>query len=93
MTTDDREKTRRYVERLDARFRTLRDEVEEDVARIRGLSADEVDRRLAALVQSAWRVLEELPDEERRRLLARDPPAPDFATTWQRLVERKRAAG
>ncbi len=90
MTPEERERTREYVRRLDARYRSLRDEVEEDVAPIRGLAPEEIDRRLGALIRSSSEALAALPEEERRQLTRPDPPAPDFPGLWKRLVARYR---
>ena len=83
------EAARRYLEALDARRRTLADEVEDDIAPCRGLSLEERDARLAALCRSAWAILSARPDFA-RAVEYRDPRPADFPEKWQAPMERRR---
>lgn len=84
MTPEERERTARYIARLEKRFRTLRDEVEEDVADYRGLSMD----RRAALVADLSRVAYQQRKWSGQKVPKPDPPAPGFRELWSRLHAR-----
>jgi hypothetical protein len=88
---DVRRRTREYVQRLDRARATLRDEVEPDVAPVRGLSLSERGEWVARACASAGAILAARTD--RAAILARrEPPAPDFEAKWQALMERRRRA-
>lgn len=53
---------RRYLEALEGRRRTLRDEVEDDVAMLRGLSLEERGRILESVCRDAMAILRARPD-------------------------------
>jgi hypothetical protein len=82
-------RTRRYVARLDARRRTLADEVEDDVAPVRGLSLRERGEWVASACRSAWDILRGRTDAQ-RVIDHVDPLAPDFAAKWAALMARRR---
>jgi hypothetical protein len=77
------------VERLDRARKTLRDEVEPDVAPVRHLSLAERGEWVARACASARAILAARSD--RAAILARrEPPAPDFEAKWHALMERWR---
>lgn len=80
MTPEERERTRRYIERLARRYRSLRDEVEEDVASTRGLSFEQRAKILEDVTRTAF-----LQRQWSGQPIQRDPPAPDFERIWKRL--------
>jgi len=82
-------RTRRYVERLDARRRTLADEVEDDVAPVRGLTLRQRGEWIASACRSTWDILRAR--EDARRVVDHvDAPAPDFAAKWAALMAEYR---
>jgi hypothetical protein len=91
MTEADRAKMKAYVARLDDAHRTLRDEVEPDVAPARGLTEEEQDQALQAVIRGAWDILRTRDDFE-RVVRTPTPPAADFPAIWRRLNERYRQA-
>jgi hypothetical protein len=88
---DAADRVRRYVARLDARRRTLAEEVEDDVAPVRGLSLDVRGDWIASVCRSAWSILRARPDAH-RLIDSVDPPAPDLASTWTALMAQRRRA-
>ncbi len=88
MTPDESASTRRFIARLDHQRRTLQDEVEPDIADVRGLTPEELDHRLVAVVRSAWTIARTRGDLQ--QLLTREPAAPDFDAVWAALVRRFR---
>jgi hypothetical protein len=89
LTRDEKERTRRWVARLDAARASLRDEVEADLEQYRKMTRDEADSLRVGVVRGSWRLLQESPN--RQALLDyRDPPAPDFDRIWSRLVAEGR---
>jgi hypothetical protein len=81
MTPEDRERTRRYIERLEARYGSLRNEVEADVASTRSLDFPARARLLHQVNLTAARQLR----WSGQPRPSRDPPAEDFARIWRRL--------
>lgn len=83
---DGRTRTREYVARLDRARATLRDEVEADVAPVRGLTLAQRGEWVARACASAWAILDARAD--RAAVLAwREPAAPDFELKWRALME------
>ena len=87
MSPEERERTRRYIERLDSQRARLRDEVEADVADYRGLSLQQRGDLIVRLCAGARAILESRPDRD-KVLSYQDPPAPDFAEKWKAMRER-----
>ena len=90
MSTAGDARTRRYVAELDARRRTLLDEVEDDVAPVRGLTLRERGDWLASACRSAWDILRARPDAK-RVIEHIDPPAPDFAAKWVAMMAQRQS--
>jgi len=90
MSTGDDARTRRYVAQLDARRRTLADEVEDDVAPIRALTLRERGEWIASACRSTWDILRARTDAQ-RVIDHVDPPAPDFAAKWAAMMARRRS--
>jgi hypothetical protein len=91
MNPEDRERVRRYVDRLDRQRATLAEELEEEIASVRGLTLEERGEWVASVCRSAWAIL-----RSRRDLTevvgCPDPPAPDFDAIWRGLMARRLAA-
>ena len=83
-------RTRRYVAQLDARRRTLADEVEDDVAPVRGLTLHERGEWIASACRSTWDILRARADRD-RMIDYVDPPAADFAVKWTALMAQQRS--
>ena len=83
------ERTRRYVERLDARRRTLREEIEDDVAPVRGLTLEQRGAWVASACRSAWDILRARQDAM-HAIDQDEPPAPDFPAKWAALMAEYR---
>ncbi len=88
--TDDRERNRRYVARLDAARATLADELEPEIEQVRALTLTERGQWVASACAAAAAIV-----EARRRAGTwhdvDEPPAADFAEKWQVLRARYRA--
>jgi hypothetical protein len=82
-------RTRRYIEALDRRRRTLADEVEDDVAPVRALTLRQRGEWIASVCRSAWDILRSRPDE-RRVIEEVEPPAADFPAKWTALMAERR---
>jgi hypothetical protein len=74
------------------RPRSLRDEVEEDVAPLRGLTLDERGKILESVCRDAMAILRGREDFE-TAIQARDKRSPESEETWLRAVKRFRAHG
>jgi hypothetical protein len=90
MDTAGRARTRRYVEQLDARRRTLADELEDDIAPVRGLTLRERGAWIVSACRSAWAIIRSRPDGS-RIVQDQEPPADDLPAKWRRLMARQRA--
>ena len=90
MATGGDARTRRYVAQLDARRRTLADEVEDDVAPVRGLTLRDRGEWIASACRSTWDILRSRADGQ-RMIDHVDPPAPDFAAKWAALMAQQRS--
>jgi hypothetical protein len=90
MTSDGRERARRYVEELDRRRRTLAAELEDEVAPVRHLSLEKRGEWVASACRGAWAILRSRADVE-RIVQQPEPPAPDLPEIWARLMGRQRA--
>lgn len=84
--------TRSYLEHLDSQRRSLRDEVESDVAPLRGLSLEERGKILESVCRDAMAILEARPDFE-TAVQYRDPRSEESMQTWLRLVAKYRRHG
>jgi hypothetical protein len=84
------ERTRAYVARLDRARATLAEEIEPDIAPVRGLSLDERGDWVARACASAWAILRSRPDAA-ALLARREQPAPDLEEKWKSLSARLRA--
>ncbi|MCU0700684.1 MAG: hypothetical protein MUC96_29590 [Myxococcaceae bacterium] len=82
------ERTTRFLERLDRQRRTLAEEVEDDVAPLRGLSTEERGRVLASVCRDAMAILRARPDGE----AVLSAPA-ERSRHWDELIARYRARG
>ncbi len=91
MSADARARIRNYVARLDERRATLAREVEDDVARVRGLSLEARGDLVARVCRSAWAILRSRADVT-AVVARREEPARDFAQKWAVLMNRGRAA-
>ena len=91
MSDGVRERTREYIARLDRARSTLADEIEPDVAPVRGLSLEERGEWIARLCASAWAVLRSRSDFP-AVVQHQEPPAPDFHDKWIALNARYRAS-
>jgi len=93
VTAADRDRTRRYVQRLDEARHTRAREIAADVDPVRGLSLQERGDWIASVCRSAWSILASRPDAE-RVIGLREDPAPDFGTKWMALMAlRRRSSG
>lgn len=82
-------RTLRYVKMLDDRFRTLADEVEEDIADYRHLTPAQNDTVVSSVARSAMQILRSRPDFA-EAMAEEDPPAPDLEALMRRLMARRR---
>jgi hypothetical protein len=82
----------KFLESLAQRRRSLRDEVEEDVAPLRGLSLEERGRILESVCRDAMAIIEARSDAE-RALQYQDPRSAESRETWQALVDKYRSHG
>lgn len=82
----------RFLQSLAERRRSLKDEVEDDVAPLRGLSLEERGRILESVCRDAMAILRARPDAE-QALQYQDPRSPESLATWQALVDKYRAHG
>ena len=85
-------RARRFLEHLDAQRKTLRDEVEDDVAALRGLSLDERGKILESVCRDAIAIIRARPDAE-AALQQQDPRSPESVALWQSLVDKYRRHG
>ena len=80
----------KFLANLAERRRSLRDEVEDDVADLRELSLDERGRILESVCRDAVAILRARPDAE-EAMARRDPRSEESEQTWRALVERFRS--
>jgi hypothetical protein len=83
------DRSKAFLEHLASRRRTLREEVEDDVAPLRGLSLEERAKILESVCRDAMAILRARPDFE-QALRHRDPLSEESARTWKQLVDRYR---
>jgi len=81
-----------FLRHLEARRTTLRDEIEDDIAPLRGLTLEERGRILESVCRDAMAILRARPDFE-TAVQYRDPLSEESRETWQRAVQRYRAHG
>lgn len=80
------ERVRKYVERLDrARRRPLAEQLEDDLAPLRGISFEERARLIKAVCAAASKLIESRPDRD-RVLAYQDPLPAESQARWLRLV-------
>lgn len=91
MNGEDRERVRRFVERLDRRRAVLADELADELAPVRDLSLEERGAWVASACRGAWAVLRSRGDFE-QMVQRHEPPAPDLPEIWSRLMDRRRSA-
>ncbi|MBL8921041.1 MAG: hypothetical protein JNJ54_19420 [Myxococcaceae bacterium] len=82
----------KFLASLEERRKSLRDEVEEDVGPLRGLSLEERGKVLESVCRDAMAIIRARPDAE-TALAQRDPLPPESAALWQALVDRYRRHG
>jgi hypothetical protein len=82
----------RYLEQLEARRRSLRDEVEDDVANLRGLTLELRGKIVESVCRDAMAILEARPDFK-QAIQHQDPRSPESMATWLRLVKEHRSRG
>jgi hypothetical protein len=82
----------RFLEHLEHQRRTLRDEVEEDVAPLRALSLDERGAVVESVCRDAMAVLRARPDFP-EALAAREPGSDEALRRYHAVVERFRRHG
>jgi hypothetical protein len=92
VTPEERERTRRYVERLDRQRASLALELEEEIAALRGLTLEERGSWVASVCRSAWSILRSRGDLADPSQPVPESPAADFEQLWRRLMARQRAA-
>lgn len=80
---------RAFLARLDAQRRTLREEIEPDVAPLRGLSLEQRGRILESVCRDAMAILRARPDFT-TAIERSDPRSEESLKTWQALVDRFR---
>jgi hypothetical protein len=78
----------RFVAQRDRARRTLAEELEEELAPIRGMSLEEKGDWVARTCRAAWAILRSRPDGA-RLVAEREPPAPDYPAIWRRLARRR----
>lgn len=81
-----------FLKRLDERRRSLREEIEDDVAPLRGLSLDERGKLLESVCRDAMAILRARPDFK-SALAHQDARSEESLETWKRLVKRYRDHG
>jgi hypothetical protein len=81
-----------FLRRLEQRRSSLREEIEDDIAPLRGLSLDERGKILESVCRDAMAILRARPDFE-RAMAHQDPRSPESLSTWLQLVKRYRAHG
>lgn len=79
----------KFLASLAERRRSLRDEVEDDVADLRGLSLEERGRILESVCRDAVAILRARPDAA-EAMAWQDPRSEESERTWRALVERFR---
>lgn len=85
MTTDERARIRRYVERLDRQRATLADELADEVEQMQGLTMAERGEWIASVCRAATAALAARADA-RDIVLRPDPPAPDYAAIGEAIA-------
>lgn len=83
------DRTANFLKRLDERRRSLREEIEDDIAPLRGLSLEEKGKILESVCRDAMAILRARPDFE-QALARQDPRSQDSLDTWLQLVKRYR---
>ena len=78
-----------FLERLERQRRTLREEIEDDIAPLRGLSLEERGRILESVCRDAMAILRARPDFE-RAVQWHDPRSKESLQTWLAAVKQYR---
>ncbi len=81
--------TKKFLDRLDARRATLRDEVEDDVAATRHLTPDERGKILESVCRDAMAILRARPDFD-QAVRWQDPRSDESMQTWLAAVRKYR---
>jgi len=87
MTAEGRERTRRWIARLDRDRATLLDELEPEIASVRNLRLTEKGRQIASTCASAWAIIRSR-DDFPALLDQREEPAPDYPEKWRAMNSR-----
>ena len=82
----------RFLEHLTARRSSLREEIEDDLSSVRGLSLEERGKLLESVCRDAMAILRGRPDFE-RAIQHQDQRSAESMATWLRLVRQYRADG
>lgn len=85
-------RAKRFLEAIDRQRQTLAEEVEGDVAPLRGLSLEERGKILESVCRDAVAIIRARPDAEKAMQL-QDPRSPESIALWQSLVDRYRRHG
>ena len=85
-------RAQRFLQHLDQRRRSLKDEVEDDVAALRGLSIEERGKILESVCRDAMAIITARPDSA-KALAAQEPRSAESLELWRTLVRRYRADG
>jgi hypothetical protein len=83
------QRAQNFLESLELRRKSLRDEVEEDVGPLRGLSLEERGRILESVCRDAMAVLKARPDAA-RAIEQREARSAESMATWLKAVARYR---
>lgn len=88
----DPDRAARFLKNLEARRKTLREEVEDDVAPLRGLSLEERGKIVESVCRDAMAILRGRPDFE-RAVRHQDRRTEESMHLWLSLVRKYRSHG
>lgn len=81
-----------FLKRLEQRRKTLRQEIEDDIAPLRGLSLEQRGALVESVCRDTAAILRGRPDFA-QALQAQEPRSEESLQTWLRLVKRYRPHG
>ena len=81
-----------FLRRLEQQRKTLREEIEDDIAPVRGLTLDQRGQRVESVCRDAMAILRGREDFA-QALQAQEPRSDESMQTWLRLVKRHRLHG
>lgn len=81
-----------FLQHLDQRRSSLREEIEDDIAGLRGLSLEARGKILESVCRDAMAILKGRPDFE-QAIARQDTRSPESLATWIRLVKEYRDHG